>query len=213
MLTIFLSVVFYLFTQIEQSSQAQNEPVLASRTISLGERYPNPFVNEIFKENILLNLAYMRGVVDPSKKVDWLKVTEPFTYSMLLKPGEVFAFHDDVTPEFEQENIKTSNAHFNSSEGFKSDGYLVGDGVCHLASLIYWAAKSAGIESLAPTRHDFANIPQVPREYGVSIYATPGKNDGDDRQNLYIKNDREKTIAFVFTYQENNLQVTVKEQL
>lgn len=203
----------YLATQLLQASQAQPEPVLASRVISLDKRYPNPFVNEIFKENILLNLAYMRGIVDPSKKVDWVKVTEPFTYSLTLRPGEVFAFHDDVTPEFEQENIKTTNAHFNSQEGFKSDGYLVGDGVCHLASLIYWAAKSAGVETVAPTRHDFANIPQVPKEFGVSIYATPGKNDGDERQNLYIKNDKEKTIAFVFSYENSQLKVDVKEVL
>lgn len=213
MLGALLPIIVYLTPQLSQEIQAYEEPVLASRAISLDERYPSIFVNEVMKENILLNLAYMRGLVHSREGIDWVKTTEPFTYTLVLKPGEVFAYHDDVLPEYQSPELKTTNAHFNSQEGFKSDGYLVGDGVCHLASLIYWAAKDAGIQSIAPTNHNFANIPQVPKEYGVSIYATPGTNDNDERQNLYIKNNKSKPIAFVFTYEDNQLKVDVKEVL
>lgn len=60
-------------------------------------------MNEIFKENILLNLAYMRGVVTPGN-ADWVKVTKPFTYTLVLKPGETFAYQEDVLP-----NTKTAS--------------------------------------------------------------------------------------------------------
>ncbi|MDP3941703.1 MAG: VanW family protein, partial [bacterium] len=152
-----LATFLPLFFQAQTLMQAPKERVLVTREISLSERYPNRSVNEVFKDNILLNLAYMRGVVNPSRDVDWDTVKKPFTYSLTLHPGEVFAYHDDVLPSYTSQALKTTNAHFNSAEGFKSDGYLVGDGVCHLASLIYWAAKDAHLESLAPTNHNFAN--------------------------------------------------------
>jgi hypothetical protein len=200
----------FLYAQVLLSTP--KERVLATREISLQDRYPNRSVNEVFKENILLNLAYMRGLTRAGTTVDWDQVTKPFSYKMTLRPGETFAFHDDVLPSYKSNALKTTNAHFNSQEGFKSDGYLVGDGVCHLASLMYWASKSAGLASLAPTNHNFANIPEVPKEYGVSIYAAPG-DSSDQRQNLYIKNDKTKPIAFVFSYENNVLKVDVKEIL
>ncbi|MEN9407335.1 MAG: hypothetical protein RLZZ455_551 [Candidatus Parcubacteria bacterium] len=213
MLHLFLPVVLFVATQISIHSQPQIEPVLATRTISLEKRYPNPFVNTVFKENILLNLAYMRGIVSPSKNVDWVKVTEPFTYTLILQPGEVFAFQEDVLPEYRDSLAKTTNAHFNAQEGFKSDGYLMGDGVCHLASLIYWAAADAKLHAKAPTNHNFAHIPEVPKEYGVSIYYAPGNETGNARQNLYVKNDKTIPIAFVFSYKDDLLRVDVKEEL
>jgi len=87
----------------------------------------------------------------------------------------------------------------------------MGDGVCHLASLMHWAASDAGLVSVAPTRHDFATIPEVPKEYGVAIYYDPGNDTGNARQNLYIKNDKETPIAFVFSYKNERLRVDVKE--
>ncbi len=163
---------------------------LAVRSISLDRRHDNTFVNSVMRDNILLTLKYM-------------------TYNVTLNPGEVFAFHEDVLPEYKEKTIKTTNAHFNYADGFKSDGWLMGDGVCHLASLIYWAARDAGLAAAAPANHDFANIPQVPREYGVSIYFYPGRPEANARQNLYITNTFEKPVSFVFAYDGDNLTVKV----
>jgi vancomycin resistance protein YoaR len=101
------------------------------------------------------------------------------------------------------------NAHFNYDDGFKSDGYLTGDGVCHLASIIYWAAKDAGLAALAPTNHNFATIPEVPKEYGVAIYYIPGSHDTNAKQNLYITNTFDKPVQFAFAYDGTSLTVKV----
>jgi hypothetical protein len=150
--------------------------------------------------------------IDP-KNIDWANIKRPFEYKLILKPGETFAFHDDVLPEYEGKIVITTNAHFNAQDGFKSDGFLMGDGVCHLASLLYWVARDAGLETFAKVDHNFANIPEVPREYGVSIYAYPGKQAGDQLQNLYITNNKENEIAFEFSYDGENLKITAVENL
>ncbi len=172
---------------------------LASRQFSLENRYNNHFVNDVFKKNILLTIHYTTD-----KKVN---INKPFATKLILNPGETFAFHDDVLPQYEGKVNKTTNAHFSANEGFISDGYLVGDGVCHLASLMYWVAKDAGLNVLAPTRHDFAPVPEVPREYGVSIYSSPDKNAPNELQNLYISNSKNKTVAFLFNYDGRNLTI------
>jgi vancomycin resistance protein YoaR len=135
----------------------------------------------------------------------------PSTYEVVIKPGETFAFHDDVNPLYSGKLVATTNAHFNAVEGFKSDGYLVGDGVCHFASLINWAARDAGLTVIAPTNHDFANIPQVPKQYGTSIYYTPGEPSVNQMQNLYVVNNKKKPVRMVFNYKNNNLSVAVYE--
>lgn len=185
------------------------ETVLASHGISLENRYENAFVNSVFKDNILLNIAYMKGGVDKSQEINWSELVKPFHYQFELKPNETFAFHEDVLPEYQGKIAKTTNAHFNSSEQFKSDGYLVGDGVCHLASLIYWAAKDANLETKAPTSHDFMVIPQIPKEFGVSIYNYPGRSLANAVQNLYITNNTENPVTFKFEYDGENLKVFI----
>lgn len=184
---------------------------LASRSFSLNERYGNTFVNDVFKDNILLTLRYMDGTVKSAKDISWSEVEKPTHYEFSLKPGEKFAFHDQILPAYKGNVVKTTNAHFNYQDGYKSDGYLTGDGVCHFASLIYWAAKDAGLEAVALRNHDFATIPQVPREYGVSIYAKPGDPVSSQYQNLYITNNKEKPVRFVFDYKDNILTVSVLE--
>jgi vancomycin resistance protein YoaR len=87
----------------------------------------------------------------------------------------------------------------------------MGDGVCHLASLIYWAAKDAGITSVSLVRHDFAKINEVPKEFGVSIKYMPGEISNSGRQNLYIVNNQDKPITFGFAYDGTNLSVSVTE--
>lgn len=186
--------------------------MLAQKEMSLGNRYTNQFVNDVFKDNILLNLAYLDGRISSVKDIKWDEITQPFQYEFKLDPNKTFAFHSDVRTKFQDSLVKTTNAHFNAQEGFKTSGYLFGDGVCHLASLINWVAEEAGLAVEAPTNHDFADIPDVPKEYGVSIYSSPANSkDANARQNLYITNNRTKPVSFKFEYKDNRLKVSVIE--
>lgn len=207
----FLFLPILGFSQPAFPAQTSDTKQLAVREFSLENRYGNSFVNGVFKDNILLVLKYSAGEKIDPKNIDWKKVNDPFKYTLVLKPGETFAFHNDIAPEYEGKVIKTTNANFNLSQGFKSDGWLAGDGVCHLASLIYWAARDAGLGAVSKVRHDFAEIPEIPREFGVSIYDNPGSNANDQAQNLYVTNDKQRDIAFVFDYDGKDLKITVKE--
>ncbi len=193
-----------------QAQVVPSEKVLATHSMPLNDRYGNSFVNDVFKDNILLTLKYMSGDVKKGDKIDWTEIEKPTHFEFNLKPNERFAFHDIILPEYKDNEVKTTNAHFNFDEGFKSDGYLIGDGVCHFASLIYWAAKDAGISAVRMANHDFAVIPDVPKEYGVAIYANPSGNAGA-YQNLYITNSLKNTIKFVFDYKDNVLNFSVLE--
>jgi len=184
---------------------------LASRSYSMEDRYNVPSVNKVFKDNILLTLKYLDGSVKAKGDISWSEIEKPFHTEFTLKPGEGFAFHDQVLPQFKDLVVKTTNSHFNSDQGFVSDGYLVGDGVCHLASFIYWVAKDAGLDALSLARHDFAKINDVPREYGVSIRFMPGEFSNSSRQNLYIVNNKEKPVTFEFDFDGSNLKVDVVE--
>ncbi|MDO8486792.1 MAG: VanW family protein [Candidatus Curtissbacteria bacterium] len=190
----------------------QKSEVLAEHQFSLENRYNNPYVNGVFKDNILLNVAYLAGEITSPGQINWSDIGKPFEYKFTLEPGKTFAYHDDVLTKYEGKVTKTTGAHFNAQEGFKSDGYLVGDGVCHLASLIYWAAKDAGLDAEALVNHNFAKINEVPKEFGVSIYSLPGAKEANAQQNLYITNNRQKPVKFVFDYKNNNLKVSVVEE-
>lgn len=179
--------------------------VLASRSFPLTDRYNNTFVNDVFKDNILLALNYMDGAVNSKSDVNWAKVESPFHYEFTLNPGQEFAFHDGTLPYYSKNVVKTMNTHFMWNEGYKSDGFLVGDGVCHLASLIYWAAKDAGLSTYAPSNHNFAKINDVPKEYGVAIMSPSPMG------NLYITNNKDVPVTFVFDYDGTNLDVSVTE--
>lgn len=175
----------------------------------MNDRYAVESVNTVFKDNILLNLHYMAGDVKSKADIDWGKIESDFHYEFTLKPGEEFAFHDKVAKQYDGGNIvKETNAHFNYSDGFKSDGYLTGDGVCHFASIIDWVAKDAGLLVVAPTNHDFVKIPDIPKEYGVAIYEGP---DGGEMTNLYITNNKTIPVTFSFDYKNGNLEVKVLE--
>jgi len=182
---------------------------IVSRTISLEYRYPTESVSKIFKENILLNLAYLDGRVDSSEDINWDEIDNSFKSEFTLMPNETFAYHDAVLPKYEDKIAITTNAHFNSQDGFKSDGYLFGDGVCHLASLINWAARDADLEVEAPSNHDFASIPEVPKEYGVAIYYNPNNKATGARENLYITNNKSVPVSFIFEYKDGKLSVSV----
>lgn len=182
---------------------------IAERIISLNHRVEGSALNEVYKDNILLNLAYMRGIVSKNAPINWEEVRKSFNYEFELQPGERFVFHEAVKAEYLAGTVKTMNSHFSGDEGYKSDGALFGMGVCHLASVINWAAKDAQLESIAPTNHDFYVINQVPREFGVAIYYSPDSISASELQNLYIKNTFDKNITFRFEYNGDNLSIKV----
>ncbi len=202
-------VIFYLITLATNPSHelalGDSAVQLASRSFSMENRYDVPSVNTVFKDNILLTLHYMNGTIQAKNQISWDNVEKPFNYEFTLNPGEQFAFHDNMLPAYSKNIVKTTNAHFNSVDGFKSDGYMVGDGVCQLASFINWVAQDAGLEIYVPARHDFAKINDVPKEYGVSI------NSNKSYGNLYITNNKDVPITFVFDYNGTNLVVSVNE--
>ncbi|MBI4038236.1 VanW family protein [Candidatus Daviesbacteria bacterium] len=167
------------------------EQAITSYTMSLTNRQPDRFVNSVFRDNILLTLKYLGA------------------YKFTLNPGETFAFHEDTFEKYHGKVVKTTNAHFNFQEGFKSDGYLIGDGVCHLASLMNLVAKNAGLEVEAPTNHNFAEIPDIPKEYGVSIYSYPGRVLTNAVQNLYITNNKPYPVEFRFGLENDNLTLAI----
>lgn len=183
-------------------SQVSTHP-LAQHSFSLGDRYAVPSVNTVFRDNILLTMAYMSGAVKNASQINWEALHKPMSYDMTLQPGEVFAFHDAVLPEFAGKKIVTTNAHFDGAEGFVSDGYLYGDGVCHFASLITWVARDAGLTVVAPTRHDFARIPDIDPINGTAIYA------GSAEQNLYVENTYSTPVHIVFSYENDTMTVSV----
>lgn len=184
-----------------------DEKILASHQISLEKRY-----YPVQKDNILLNMAYMQGNVKSKTDINWDEIRKPFEYRFILEPGKTFAYHDDVLPEFKDKIALTTNAHFNSQEGFKSYGYLAGDGVCHLASLMYWVAKDAGLNAVVPTNHNFMAIPEIDKKYGVSIYSNPFIKGSHTQQNLYVTNNKENPVVFKFKYDGNELGLTITEE-
>ena len=204
-----ISLIAMLFSNSLVSTTMPNHVLapqrpIASREFSLEKRY-----YPVQKENILLNLAYMNGNIDSAEDINWDEIQKPQTYSFRLNPGESFAFHDSTLPEYKNV-VKTTNAHFNSMEGFRSYGYLIGDGVCHLASLMYWTALDAGLKTEAPASHNFMLIPGIDRKYGVSIFSNP-RGFGDAKQNLYITNNKQNPVEFDFDYNGKDLKVSVSE--
>lgn len=178
---------------------------LSEVTYSLANRYTNTFVNDVFSDNILLTIAYLGGKVKNGSTISWSAIQADGEAKFALKPGESFAFHDAVLDKYRGKITLTTNAHFNASEGFKSDGWLVGDGVCHLASFMYVAAKKAGLEVEAPTSHDFAVIPNIEKKDGVSIFSE------NTLQNLYITNNQNETISFIFIHNKDSLTIRIEK--
>ncbi|HEV2339664.1 MAG TPA: hypothetical protein VGT05_02725 [Patescibacteria group bacterium] len=207
--TMLMSRATVAYSMATPMSEVTN--VLSSRTYSLADRYNNSYVNNVFADNILLTLAYMRGTVKEGQTVNWNMVKSDFTYTMVLKSGTSFAFHDSVLPQYKNNVSQTTNAHFDASEGFESDGWLVGDGVCHLASFINVVARTADLFVVSPTPHNFARIPDVPEKYGVAIYYMPGETGSSSMQNLYITNTFNKPVAFIFTHNGTNLTIRVEK--
>lgn len=171
---------------------------ISSQQVSLNNRYGDQYVSNVFSDNILLNLAYMSGRVQNAGQINWDEIRKPSTYSFTLQPGEVFAYHDNVLPEYQDRVVKVTNAHFGAQDGFLAVNNLYGNGVCHLASLINWSARDAGLKVTAPTNHDFAMIPGIDPIYGTAIYYMEGTPEVNMQQNLYVENTFETPIKIVF---------------
>lgn len=206
---LFLLISQFTIPQADKNVVGGN--LLASESISLENRYDDKFVNDVFKDNILLNMSYLTGRVTKKEDIDWREIQKPIKYKFILFSNKTFAFHEDVLPKYKNSVVRTTNADFNFDDGFKSSGYLVGDGVCHLASLIYWVAKKANLDAYAPTNHDFRAIPEIAREFGVSIYKMPGNLIANAMQNLYITNNRKNAVIFEFDYKDNELKLAIFE--
>lgn len=186
--------------------------VLASHELDLTTRLPDPTGAEIFADNILLSLHYGKGdaneMVDGAK-TDWDKVREPFEFSFTLKPNETFAFHNNILPEYQSLVVKTLNSKFFMDEGYKSLGGLGGNGVCHLATLVNWVARDAGLEVTAKVNHDFYPVPGIAREYGTAIFYAEGANGNSQNQNLYITNNFDMPVVFNFRSDNKKVVLTI----
>ena len=78
--------------------------------------------------------------------------------------------------------VKTMESQFMTDQGYRVISGLGGNGVCHLASLINWAASEAGLAVEARADHSFARIEGVPREYWTSIrYSQSGGNSQNQK--------------------------------
>lgn len=188
--------------------QAQTE--LGSRSMSLNTRYGGVELPEnIYKDNILLNLAYLSGSIKSKSDINWDQLKQPKTIEFSLEPGQRFAYHDIIDPKYQDNVALAVKTNFGAGDGYKFEGGLYGMGVCHLASLIHWAALDAGLESVAPSNHDFYPIPEIPKEYGVAIYNSPDAPASSVRQNLYIKNTLDSKVTFKFDFDGVNLRVSV----
>lgn len=169
----------------------QQEVILAEHLLDLTIRDEDPKANQGFGDNILLALHYLKGDVE-SSKIDWDWARKPFEVSFILQPGEVFAFHGNVLPEYSNP-VAAINSEFLTTEGYKSVWGLGGNGVCHLASLMNWVASEADLAVVAPNGHNFAPIPDVSKKYGTSIRSQ------SQNQNLYIINSFDYPVTFSFT--------------
>lgn len=186
-----------------------SDVILAEDEMLLTNRHRVPLINEVFADNILLTLAYLSGTVTDATRINWDEVRESQSHEIVLKPGEVFAYHDGVMARYADTVTATTNAHFGAADGFRSSGYLYGDGVCHLASLLNRAAQKAGLHVVAPVNHDFAAIPDISREYGTAIYFAPTQQSVSEMQNLYIENTHDKTVTFKITSDMQKVGVIV----
>jgi len=194
------------------SASLVERQVLAKHELDLTKRLPDEYGSQVFADNILLTLHYVRGDVEGLKvdgKVDWEKVRGPFEASFTLEPGEVFAYHDTILPEFNGLSLKTTGAHYTLRDGYKPLSGLPGNGVCHLASLINWVAQDAGLEVVAKVNHNFYPVPGVPKENGTSIRWGPNGEYNSRNQNLYIRNNFSFPVTFGFEIKGNLVLLSI----
>lgn len=196
-------------------NQVQNK-ILAQKTMDLSTRHPDKWVNGVFSDNILLNLHYLKGDAESLKdgkgNIDWEKVREPFEFTLTLESNQTFAYHRTLLAEFKDKNVLVGKTRFLASEGYKSDGYLIGDGVCHLATLFNWVAQEAGLKVKSMVNHDFLPVPEIPREFGTSIFYTPDGSRNSANQNLYITNNFSVPVKFDISVNGRKVEIKIRAE-
>ena len=186
------------------AGQLIQESVLASESMDLTKRYPQKSINDGFVENIFTALGYfsLKGKISQANEGE-------FSFSIVLNPNDVFAFHKNILPQLNGSNIITQDSGFLRSDGYKIIAGLDGNGVCHLASLMNFVASEANLEVTAPTNHNFAQIQGIDRKYGTSIYYLPKGGEVSQRQNLYVRNNKDYPIEFSFLLSGNFLTFSI----
>ena len=169
------------------------EEVLAEHFMDLNTRAAGEYVNDVFKFNILL-------------------AVEKFGHSFTLEPGEGFAFHENMAPEFADLAMKTGFTRYTAKEGYQTVLGLPGNGVCHLATLMNWVASDVGLEVTARVNHNFAPVPEIPREYGTSIRYMADGSRNTQNQNLYIINNFDFPVEFVFETAEDEISLKILKE-
>src|SRR5438128_52760 len=92
------TVVSLTFQTVHPVTNTLAPHELASYFMHMGDRYPVKSVNEVFKDNILLTLEYMKGSVKNLPPFNWNELEKPHHYQFTLQPHENFAFHNMVLP-------------------------------------------------------------------------------------------------------------------
>lgn len=178
--------------------------LVTDKSLDLTNRTPSVSINEGFADNMLLSLHYLKGDAGNPRSINWDEIRKPFEVSFTLFPGEVFAFHDNVMPKYANPQY-TLKSKFVTNEGYKFVNGLGGNGVCHLATLINWAAKEANLEVTAPANHDFYPVVGIPRENGTAIMSTGSTG------NLYVKNNKDNPVTFVFDSTTQKIELKIVE--
>ena len=199
---------------IVQLAQAEaGEEILAERQLDLTTRHPDENINGVFADNILLAVWYFSGQSQPPEST---RILDRIIVEVELGPGEVWAFHDMVLPEFKPEALETSGGsliasgtRYTAKEGYRTALGLPGNGVCHLATLMNWVASEAGLEVTAKVNHNFAPVPGVPEKYGTSIRYSPDGSLNSANQNLYIKDNFDDPIRLIFTLEGSSLKLRI----
>ena len=198
-------------------AESEFHQVISQTKFDLSRRWENEGVSQGFEDNIILALYYLKEPNQEPVKKTPLKHEEieklapdDFSVEFELKPGQAFAFHNNILPEYQNRVVKTMESQFMTYQGYRVVSGLGGNGVCHLASLINWAASEAGLAVEARADHSFARIEGVPREYWTSIrYSQSGGNS--QNQNLYIVNNQDFTVRFVFKRMGNELELRLEK--
>ncbi len=104
-----IQLVSPMVKNISQEVLGAKYEILASREMNMEYRYPVPSVSEVFKDNILLNIAYLDGRVSDATEINWDEIDKPFHSEFTLQPNQSFAFHDAILPEYKDKVVVTTN--------------------------------------------------------------------------------------------------------
>jgi len=97
-----------------------------------------------FKDNILLAVNYATNSKINPTNIDWEKIDSQYKGTLTLNRVKHLLSMTMSCRNSPEKWLSLLMLILIRRKDLKSDGYLVGDGVCHLASILYWVAKDAG---------------------------------------------------------------------